>query len=155
MKILIVSQYFFPENFSINDLAIKLQKKGHHVTVLTGMPNYPTGKLFKGYSWWRNRQEIENGLENFRVPIFLRRQSKGWQLAINYLSYVVSSCLIGPFLLRNKSFDIIFCTNHSPATVGITGILMKKLKKHLCYFGFKTFGDKVCQQLVQYPHLGY
>ena len=49
MKILIVSQYFWPEEFRVNDLAIDLVKRGHEVSVLTGNPNYPKGKFLKGY----------------------------------------------------------------------------------------------------------
>jgi len=129
MNILIVSQYFYPENFRINDLAIKLQRKGHQVSVLTGMPNYPKGKIYEGYSWWKCRKQIENDLTIYRVPLFLRRKSKGWQLAINYLSFVISACLIGSVLLRGKQFEVVFSTNYSPATVGIPGILMKRIKK--------------------------
>ena len=50
MEILIVSQYFWPENFRINDLAQELQDRGHKVTVLTGIPNYPNGSWFRSYS---------------------------------------------------------------------------------------------------------
>ena len=50
MKILIISQYFYPENFRINDLAVELKKRGHIITILTGLPNYPKGEYFEGYS---------------------------------------------------------------------------------------------------------
>ena len=49
MKILVVSQYFWPENFRINDLCSELQKRGHKLTVLTGIPNYPEGKTFQSF----------------------------------------------------------------------------------------------------------
>ena len=119
MRILIVSQYFWPENFRITDLALALKEKGHDVTVLTGMPNYPAGKLYDGYSWWKNRRETMQGLPIVRVPLFVRRESKSWQLALNYISFVLSACLLAPWLLRKKQFDIIFTFEVSPVTVGI------------------------------------
>jgi len=134
VNILIVSQYFWPENFRINDLAIGLKMRGHGVTVLTGIPNYPAGKLFDGYSWWHKKREELHGIKIYRVPLFLRRESKGWQLSINYLSFLLSSCVLGPFFLRHKEFDMIFATNYSPATVGITGALFRRLKTAPMFF---------------------
>jgi len=129
MRILIVSQYFWPENFRITDLAIALKDKGHQVTVLTGIPNYPTGKVYEGYSWWKKRRENMHGVEIVRVPLFVRRESKSWQLAINYFSFVLSGCLMAPWMLRKKQFDVVFTFEVSPVTVGIPALMMAKLKK--------------------------
>jgi len=134
MNILIVSQYFWPENFRINDLAQALHAKGHKVTVLTGMPNYPAGKVYAGYSWWSRRQENFEGIPVFRVPLFARRESKGWHLGINYLSFVVSACLLGPWFLRKGKFDVVFSFEPSPVTVAIPAILLAKLKKATMLF---------------------
>jgi len=129
LRILIVTQYFWPENFRITDLAIALKDRGHDVTVLTGMPNYPSGKVYEGYSWWEKRREMIQGIPIVRVPLFVRRKSKSWQLAVNYLSFVISGCMFAPWLLRKKEFDIVFSYEPSPVTVAIPAILMKRLKK--------------------------
>jgi len=71
LRILIVTQYFWPENFRITDLATALKDKGHDVVVLTGMPNYPSGKIYEGYSWWKNRREEIQGIPIIRVPLFV------------------------------------------------------------------------------------
>jgi UDP-N-acetylglucosamine:LPS N-acetylglucosamine transferase len=134
LRILIVTQYFWPENFRITDLASALKDKGHDVTVLTGMPNYPSGKLYKGYSWWKKRNEEVLGIPIIRVPLFIRRDSKSWQLAANYLSFVLSACLLAPWFLRRKRFDAVFCYGPSPITVAIPAILIAKLKKVPLYF---------------------
>ena len=63
MNILIVTQYFYPENFRINDVCLGLVEKGHKVTVLTGKPNYPLGKYFNGYSWFSNSHEKWNQID--------------------------------------------------------------------------------------------
>ncbi len=134
MNILIVSQYFWPENFRINDLALGLKGRGHEVSVLTGMPNYPGGRLFKGYGWWEKRHDDMDGVPVYRVPLFLRRQGKGWQLALNYFSFVFFGCLLAPWYFRKQSFDVIFVYEPSPFTVGIPAILMRSLKKAPLFF---------------------
>jgi colanic acid biosynthesis glycosyl transferase WcaI len=134
MRILIISQYFWPENFRINDLVFALKDRGHEVTVLTGMPNYPAGKIYKGYSFRKKRRDNVHGISVIRVPIFARRSGRSWQLAVNYFSFVATSCFLGAWMLRDKSFDIVFTYQLSPATVGITGILMKNLKKAPMFF---------------------
>ena len=63
MRILVISQYFFPENFRINDLVFSLNKRGHNVEVLTGKPNYPKGEYFNGYSWTKPKFEKINGIK--------------------------------------------------------------------------------------------
>ena len=72
MKILIISQYFWPENFKINDLALGLKEKGHEVIVLTGIPNYPKGEFYGNYSFWKNNDEEWNGIKISRSKIFPR-----------------------------------------------------------------------------------
>lgn len=128
MKILIVSQHFWPENFRINDLAIELSKRGNEVTVLTGLPNYPKGRLYKGYSYRSCGYEEKDKVKIIRVPIIPRFSSSKIQLAINYLSYVFSATILGPFLCR-ENYDVIFTYAPSPLTVGIPGVLLKWVKK--------------------------
>jgi glycosyltransferase involved in cell wall biosynthesis len=127
MKILITTQYFYPENFRINDFAFKMVKRGHDVFVITGLPNYPEGKFFGDYKILSG--ENINGVMVYRVPLISRKKSRGFELAINYLSFVLSALTFGPFLLRKIQPDIIFSVNYSPATVGIVGVLFSKLKK--------------------------
>lgn len=130
MNILIVSQYFWPENFRVNDLAFYLRSRGHDVMVLTGLPNYPRGWFFPGHGIGT---ETHRGVEIKRVPLFPRLRGKGWQLACNYLSFSLSASLLGPFLCRKK-FDVIFVHEPSPVTVGIPAIVMKKLHRVPIFF---------------------
>jgi len=128
MRILIVSQYFWPESFRINDLALALKERGHQVSVLTGLPNYPEGNIFEGYGWSSMGRTDYEGITLLRVPLFGRRQGRSWQLALNYLSFVLSASLLGPLLCRDK-YDVIFVFEPSPFTVGIPAILLRWLKK--------------------------
>lgn len=127
MKILIVTQYFFPEDFRINDFAFILAKRGHDVSVLTGLPNYPGGKFFGSFKLFS--KEIVNDVCVYRVPIFPRGKSRGWELLINYMSFLISSVIFGPFLLSQKKFDVVFAVNFSPATVGVSGAFFAAYKK--------------------------
>jgi len=128
MRILIVSQYFHPENFRVNQLATVLRERGHDVTVLTGQPNYPAGRFFPGYGSWRPRTEAWNGIDIIRVPILARRAGRGWQLALNYLSFAISGTLFGLPKARGK-FDacVAFCP--SPITIAIPAIVQRMLRK--------------------------
>ncbi len=125
MNILIVTQYFWPENFRINDLATGLHERGHNVSVLTGIPNYPGGRFFEGHGYFRNRSEKYNGISIFRVPLTPRGKGTGFKLAVNYLSFALSASIMGPFICRDN-YDIIFVYEPSPITVGIPALVLKK-----------------------------
>jgi glycosyltransferase involved in cell wall biosynthesis len=128
VKILIVSQYFWPESFRINDLALGLQEREHEVTVLTGMPNYPSGRFFPGYGFFSPSQEEFNNIRVMRVPLIPRGTGKGWQLALNYLSFAISASLIAPWRCRDR-YDLIFVYEPSPITVCLPAIVLKWLKR--------------------------
>jgi colanic acid biosynthesis glycosyl transferase WcaI len=127
MRILVISQYFWPENFRINDLAAGLVERGYEITVLTGSPNYPGGRFFPGYQFI-NKQEKYHGVHVVRVPLVPRGNGKGVRLIVNYLFYAFSASILGPILCRGK-FDLIFVCQLSPVTVGIPARVFKKIKK--------------------------
>ncbi len=96
MKILILSQYFWPENFRINDLALGLQELGYKVTVLTGKPNYPGGSFYPGYGFLRKSREDFHGMDLIRVPLLPRGDGGKVRLILNYLSFALFACLCVP-----------------------------------------------------------
>ncbi|WP_433692513.1 glycosyltransferase family 4 protein [Herbaspirillum seropedicae] len=128
MQILVISQYFWPENFRINDLVEEWMRRGHQVTVLTGMPNYPGGKLFDEYKENPRSFARYEGAEVLRVPI-LPRSSGSVRLILNYLSFVLSAAICGTWLLRKKNADVIFVFEPSPVTVGLPAVWFGKIKK--------------------------
>jgi colanic acid biosynthesis glycosyl transferase WcaI len=127
LKILIISQYFWPENFRINDFVPELIARGHEVQILTGKPNYPSGKTFPEYIQNPHSYLSYEGAKIHRVPI-VSRGNHPIRLFINYLSFVVMGSLIGPCKLRNFQPDLIFVYEPSPITVGLPAILLGKLK---------------------------
>lgn len=128
MHILVITQYFWPENFRINDLVAGLVERGNQVSVLTGIPNYPEGRIFKGYGFLKMSRQDYCGAKVYRVPLIPRGTGGGLRLAINYLSYVVSACLLVPIRCRDQ-YDVIFIFEPSPITVALPALLLKKLRK--------------------------
>lgn len=127
MNILIITQYFWPENFRINDLTLGLTEKGHRVTVLTGIPNYPEGRYFPGYGLFRNTRQDYHGVKVIRVPLVPRGSGGRMRLALNYVSFALSSSMLAPFLCRGK-YDLIFVYEPSPITVGLPALILKHWK---------------------------
>lgn len=133
MKILIVSQFYFPEPFQkIKDLAESLTQKGHEVTVLTGVPNYPTGYIYQDYRDGKNRLEVVSGVEIVRAPLIPRKRTKVG-LALNYLSWTLSASFKVLFL--KKKFDVVMCYQTSPVLMLLPAWLAK-LKNRCKLFGY-------------------
>lgn len=128
--ILVVSQYFYPETFRINDMCLEWVKRGYKVTVVTGIPNYPMGKTFKGYGITKKRHEVWNGIEIYRIPL-IPRGSGSLGMIANYLSFMVSGMLAGK--MKNIKADLVFSFEVSPMTQVMTGISFAK-KLHVPHY---------------------
>ena len=132
MKILLISQYFYPENFKINDLIFSLKERGHEITVLTGKPNYSKTHFFEGYGWKSDDFETINDIPVYRANLLSRRNGGAFRLFLNYISFAI---LASSKVRKIKgSFDAIYVYQTSPVTVGIPAIFAKKLFKAPIYF---------------------
>lgn len=130
MKILVVSQYFWPENFIINDIVRTLAEQGHEVVVATGKPNYPDGNVSEGYRAWGTKREYYlSKIEVLRVPLCPRGKGGALNLLLNYLSFVVAGLCCLPWMLRKRSFEAILVFAPSPITQAIPAIPLKWFKK--------------------------
>jgi glycosyltransferase involved in cell wall biosynthesis len=128
MRILVWSQYFWPESFCINEIVQQLCQKGIHVTVLTGKPNYPDGIIFPGYKAWGVHHETYSGAEVFRLPLIPRRKGTAFNLILNYTSFIVMGYIFAPFILRKKKYDVVFVYGTSPFFQALPAIFMAWLK---------------------------
>ncbi len=128
MHVLIITQYFWPENFRINDVALGLKEKGHEVTVLTGKPNYPTGRFFSGYGFWSKAEEFYHNTRVIRVPHFPRGNGGKLSLLLNFVSFALFASVFGPWRCRG-AYDVILVFEPSPVTVGIPALVLKKLRR--------------------------
>jgi colanic acid biosynthesis glycosyl transferase WcaI len=127
MNILIVSQHFWPEDFRINDLSRDFIEKGHNVSVLTGTPNYPEGKIFQDFKKNKKAYSSYHSIQINRLPVIPRGSNK-FSLVLNYISFVITGLFLSPFILRKQSFDLIFVFEPSPISVCIPAIFLKYLK---------------------------
>lgn len=128
MRLLIITQYFWPENLRINDLTTELVNRGHEITVLTGVPNYPSGSIFPEFQSSRESFLTFNGEKIIRVPI-VPRGNNTIQLFVNYLSFIITASTIGLFRLRRQRFDAVFVFQPSPVTVCLPAVLYRYLMK--------------------------
>ncbi len=128
--ILVISQYFYPEQFRINDICTEWIKRGYQVTVITGIPNYPEGRFFPGYNLFQKRKENYHGVSVVRLPIIPRRKGS-LMLAFNYFSFVVSGG-IWSLCTRIKA-DYVFIFEVSPMTQALPGVWYAKKSRIPCY----------------------
>ena len=121
--ILVISQYFYPEQFRINDMCQEWVERGYKVTVVTGIPNYPMGKIFDGYGLTKKRHENWNGIEIYRIPL-IPRGSSSIGMILNYLSFMISGMFAAKFMVIKA--DYVFSFEVSPMTQVLTGICFAK-----------------------------
>jgi glycosyltransferase involved in cell wall biosynthesis len=129
VRVLFVTQYFWPESFRINEIAESLRDAGCEVLVLTGQPNYPEGVIRSGYAVFSLKKDDYMGIPVYRVPMIPRGRGSGIRLAINYLSFVAFASLLGPWQLRRRPIDVIFVYGISPILQAIPAIWIGSLKR--------------------------
>ena len=129
MKILVICQYYYPEPFRITDICAELQKRGHEVTVVTGVPNYPEGIIYKDYENGKHRDEVINGVQVYRCNT-IPRKTGAIHRFLNYYSYANSSARFIKKL--SDDFDVVFINQLSPVMMANAGIKYAKLHKKPC-----------------------
>lgn len=124
--ILVITQYFYPEQFRINDMCAEWVKRGYEVTVVTGYPNYPQGEYYDGYGWFKHTKQKWKGVKIIRLPLTARKQGSV-RLAMNYFSFVVSGFFWA--LTTNIKADYVFTFEVSPMTQALIGAWYAKRRK--------------------------
>ncbi len=127
MNILVICQYYYPEPFRITDICESLVKRGHKVTVVTGVPNYPEGEIYSGYENNAHSSEVINGVEVHRCPIIPRKKGVFYRF-LNYFSYPykASAFLNNHKLFSYTDYDVIFVNQLSPVMMAEPAIKLKK-----------------------------
>lgn len=143
MDILIITPYFYPENFRINDLAVYLANNNHDISVLAPIPNYPEGKFFKGYGIKTKRKESWKKVKIYRSILIPRGSGSNLRLAISWISSIFGNLLTSHFIMKRK-FDLIFVYGPSPFTICLPAIYIKKLKKiPICFWVLDLWPESV------------
>lgn len=128
LRVLLVTQYFWPENMRINDMVRYFTEQGHEVTVLTGLPNYPEGEVYQAYREKPEDFQEFYGAEVIRVPL-VPRGARKVTLALNYLSFFISASTVGAYKLKGRKFDAVFMNAVSPVMAAIPAIVIGRLKR--------------------------
>lgn len=127
LTIAIVTQYFYPESFIINDIVEELASLGHTVEVFTGQPNYPDGNTYEGYESDSCSEHLyKDSIKVHRAPLRPRRAGGAKNLILNYLSFVVNGIKHFPKQNAGKKFDAIIVFAVSPITAAIPAIVLKR-----------------------------
>lgn len=128
-RILIVCQHFWPESFRINDICDYLvYEQDCEIDVLCGIPNYPKGKFYEGYSLFKNRKQTRNGVSVRRTLEIPRGDNTNIRIFVNYISFPLASIFHIPRLLAKK-YDKILLYQLSPVMMSFAGIVVGKIRK--------------------------
>ena len=125
MKILIVTQYFYPEDFKINDAVEHLLSSGHEVRVLTAFPNYPNGSFFEGYGLFEKYPKLFKGARIYRAPIFPRKKNP-ISLILNYLSFPLSAKIYSIKIKKEFSPDVVLGFQLSPIWSMVPAVFLRR-----------------------------
>ena len=127
-SIIILTQYYNPEpgaaQIRLGELSKELKNKGVNVKVITGMPNYPEGKIFKDYKYKFFKSEVWEGIHIKRVWLYPASGKGTLSRLLNYLSFSFFSFWV---LLLSKSSDLIF-VEAQPITLAIPAFIVKIFK---------------------------
>lgn len=130
MRIAILTQYFLPEmgapQARLSELALRLQRRGHEVTIITAMPNYPTGKVFDEYRRRVFCKERVNDLKVIRCPIIPTKSTNLIIRLVSYMSFVVTSLFMGTWSVGKRDILIV---ESPPLFLGLSGIPMSRLTR--------------------------
>lgn len=129
-SVLIYTNHFYPENFKVNEIVDALDEKGYKITVITGIPNYPSGKIYPNYGFFSKTKERKGNITIRRLPLIPRGKGSKIRLIINYLSYFFSVILYTLYLsIFRKRFDVIFVHHTSPILIAISPVVYKKIRR--------------------------
>ncbi len=126
-RLLVICQHYWPEDFRINDIVAGFIDSGIEVDVLCGIPNYPYGKFFDGYSFFRNRRQQKDGVNIYRT-VEIPRGKSSFGILVNYLSYPFFASF-SMLKLFGKKYDSILSYETSPVLMIFPAILFSKLKR--------------------------
>ena len=129
-KILVYTNHFDPEHFKINEVVNWLLNSGAHVHVITGLPNYPEGKIYSGYGIFKKSYEKKQKLTVRRLPLITRGRASKFRLSINYLSYFISTIFYTIYLILSKQkFDKVLVHHTSPFFIVVSASIYIKMTK--------------------------
>jgi colanic acid biosynthesis glycosyl transferase WcaI len=127
MRILVLSQFYDPEPVSFpHDLAMGLLEKGHKVSAITAIPNYPYDHFYPGYRLRPWQREVRDGIPVLRLPLIPDHSRSARRRILNYASFMATSSLLGPF--GSGRADVMYVW-HPPLTMGVSASTIGLLRR--------------------------
>ena len=129
-RILVYTNHYYPEQFKINDVVNWFLEENFEIRVITGIPNYPKGKFYKGYYFLSKKlNEVKQNIIINRLPLIPRGSGSKLLIILNYLSYFLSTIIFTFYLIFfKKKYDVILVHHTSPFFISIAPIIYKKFK---------------------------
>jgi len=141
-KILIITEFFYPEEFKINDIALEWKKRGYDVDVITQVPTYPFGVVFGGYKNKWVRKDDYNGINIYRVKAITGYKKSLLKKLLKYITFMILGNILGVFV--GKKYDYILGYNMGALTSMMPAVLIKKIyKKPLVFWVQDLWPDSV------------
>ena len=128
MRVLFLTQWFDPEPGAVRGLPLAkwFLDRGHEVEVITGIPNYPGGKVYDGYRIRFRQRETMDGVPIIRVPLYPSHDQSALRRVANYLSFALAAATIGAF--SAKRADVCFAVS-PPPTLGLPALVLKYFRR--------------------------
>jgi len=140
--ILIITERFYPEEFRVNDLVLEWAKKGYKVKVLTQVPSYPFGKIFKEYKNKFYQKELWGDIEVHRIKTVTGYKNSLFKKLLHYFNFIVLGSILALFI--GEKIDKIFVYHSGPLTNAIPAIVIKKIfKKEITIWTVDIWPDAV------------
>lgn len=127
MKVGFLTQWYAPETGAAGlptVVAEALQGQGHDVRVVTGLPNYPHGKLYPGYRFWHQHQEYTGSVSVYRAPLYVSHDNHPGRRMTNYLTFAASATAVA--LRKLRDVDAIW-VHSTPATAALPAMVMNAI----------------------------
>lgn len=150
-RILVVSQHYWPETFRVTDICEGLVERGYEVDVLCGTPNYPAGKFFDGYGFFKKKREVHKGVNLIRVPEIPRGNNTNARILLNYVSFPFFAFFYIPLLLF-KRYDRVMAYQLSPVFMATPGIIIAKLKRIKLYMYVADFWPHSLLSIIHFKN---
>jgi glycosyltransferase involved in cell wall biosynthesis len=128
MRTIFLTQWFAPEPGAIRGLPLArwLASSGHDVRVLTGVPNYPGGRVYPGYRVRLWQREVMDGVPVLRVPLYPSHDASSVGRVANYASFALSAATLGAALIGRGDVAYVY---HPPATIGLPAAVLRTLRR--------------------------
>jgi glycosyltransferase involved in cell wall biosynthesis len=128
MRVGLVSQWYDPEVGAVvpGTIARALRSHGHQVDVLTGLPNYPAGRIYPGYRLRLYHREVLGGVTVHRAPLYASHDAHPGRRAANFLTFASAASVVGLSALRHVDATLVYS---APVTAALPALALHRARR--------------------------